>query len=124
MLNQWGDQMSLTFSTGPLERAPEVDQLHLKILNNHPKFAFTSTVTIYNLNGPKQIFLQRHVTLEPLSQAPVTVDVTTLQDFEVQFWVSDPSLMFAIFAVNKASGKIYSTNSFRHGEMMVVGNLG
>ncbi|HEY8462790.1 MAG TPA: hypothetical protein VIM29_01965 [Bacillota bacterium] len=109
----------IVYSTGPIEQEPGVDELRLKALNNSTTTADVF-ITVYDLNGTKQVFYNTSTTLSPLSSEIFFVDIPNVNQFEVEFSVSNPEVLVAVFGVNPASGAFSAANSVRHGEMVNI----
>lgn len=107
----------ITYSTGPIEQESGVDQLRLKALNNSSSGADVA-VALYDLNGTKQIFYTNNFFLEPGSSDFFEVDIPNLFEFEVEFFVTNPEVYVAVFAINTSTGLFSAANSVRHAEMI------
>lgn len=107
----------IVYSTGPIEQEIEVNELRLKALNNSAATAEVF-VTIYDLNGPKEVFYSENFTLEPFSSEFIPVAIPNLAEFEVEFTVTNPEVLVAVFALNADTNIFSAVNSVRHGEMV------
>ena len=109
--------MAITYSTGPVTQAKDVDQLQLKVLNNNPNSENIVEMTIFQLNGPKQVFTQRRMTVAPLTLLSEVIAIPKFPEFEVQFSTSDEQVLVAVFAGNHLSGQLFLVNTVLHGGM-------
>mgnify|MGYP000601211969 CR=1 FL=1 len=109
----------IVYSTGPIERENGVDELRLKALNNSAATAEVF-VTIYNLNGTKEVYYNDNFTLDPFSSNYVFVDIPEVAQFEVEFTVTNPEVLVAVFAANAETDTFSAANSVRHGEMVNI----
>ncbi len=107
----------IVYSTGPIEIEPGVTQLRLKALNNSPLSA-TAQARVFSLDGTKTIFVTRNFSLPAGSSSFTTVNIGTLNEFEVQFTVSNAQVLVAVFAVKALQGEFSAANSIRHQEMV------
>lgn len=107
----------IVYSTGPIEIGPGVNQLRIKALNNSPLSA-TAQARVYSLDGTKAIFATHNFTLPAGSSGFATVNIGTINEFEVQFTVSNAQVLVAVFAVKSLQGEFSAANSIRHREMV------
>ncbi|HOP74398.1 MAG TPA: hypothetical protein PLC07_04990 [Bacillota bacterium] len=107
----------IVYSTGPIEQESGVNELRLKALNNSTATAEVF-VTVYDLNGTKEVFYSDNFTLDPFASAVLFVDIPNLDQFEVEFTVTNPEVLVAVFAVNADTNTFSAANSVRHGEMV------
>lgn len=107
----------IVYSTGPIEIEPGVTQLRLKALNNSP-LAATAQARVFALDGAKILFATRNFSLPAGSSNFATVNVGTLNEFEVQFTVSNAQVLVAVFADKTLQGVFSAADSIRHQEMV------
>ena len=107
----------IVYSTGPIEVEPGVTQLRLKALNNSP-LAQTAQARVFSLDGAK-ILLATHIFSLPAGSSNfVNVNIVNLNEFEVQFTVSTPHVLVAVFVIRSLQGNFSAANSVRHREMV------
>lgn len=107
----------IVYSTGPIEVEPGVSQLRLKALNNSP-LAQTAQARLFSLDGAKTLIATRNFSLPAGSSSFATVNIGTINEFEVQFTVSNAQVLVAVFADKILQGAFSAANSIRHQEMV------
>lgn len=107
----------IVYSTGPIEVEPGVTQLRLKALNNSP-LAQTIQARVFSLDGAKNLIATRNFSLPAGSSGFATVNVGSVNEFEVQFTVSNAQVLVAVFADKILQGQFSAANSIRHQEMV------
>lgn len=107
----------IVYSTGPIEVEPGVTQLRLKVLNNSP-LAQTAQARVFSLDGTKSLLATHNFSLPAGSSNFVNVNIVNLNEFEVQFTVSNAQVLVAVFAIRSLQGNFSAANSVRHREMV------